>query len=369
MSSCPVLHLRAETKPLEHRSALTPTTAKFLQDAGYDVRIERSKQRIFDDEEYEALGLPLVPEGSWVDAPTDHIIIGLKELPDEDFPLKHTHITFLHVFKNQGGWERVLGRFPRGGGTLLDLEFLQDERGRRVAAFGYHAGFAGAALGLEVWAHQIVNPGREFGGVEPHPNEKALITHVKSAIAQGTEKLGRQPRVLVIGALGRCGKGAVDLCLKAGLDEQNVLEWDMAETAKGGPFEEIVESDIFINCIYLTHKIPNFVDTQSLASPKRNLSVVVDVSCDTTNPNNPIPIYNVNTTFDKPTVPVEVSGPPALSVISIDHLPSLLPREASEAFSKDLIPTLLQLKDRHTAKVWTDAEKLFKDKVASIPSQ
>ncbi len=37
----------------------------------------------------------------------------------------------------------------------------------------------------------------------------------------------------------------------------------------------------------------------------RQLSVIVDVSCDTTNPNNPIPVYNVNTTFDKPTVPVE----------------------------------------------------------------
>lgn len=368
MMSYPVLHLRAETKPLEHRSALTPTTAKALKDAGYDVRIERSTQRIFEDSEFEAVGLPLVPEGSWVDAPADHIIVGLKELPEEDFPLKHTHITFLHVFKNQGGWEQVLGRFPRGGGTLLDLEFLQDENGRRVAAFGYHAGFAGAALGLEVWAHQVEQPGVEFGAVKPFPNEGAMIEHVKNAIKTGVEKSGRQPRVLVIGALGRCGKGAVDLCLKAGVPSENVIQWDMAETAKGGPFVEIVESDIFINCIYLMHKIPNFVDTQSLTHPNRQLSVVVDVSCDTTNPNNPIPIYNKNTTFTTPTLPVEVSGPPPLSVIAIDHLPTLLPREASEAFSKDLLPSLMQLKDRQTARVWTDAEKLFKEKVASIPS-
>ena len=253
------------------------------------------------------MGIPLVPEGSWVGAPTDHIILGLKELPDEDFPLKHTHVTFLHVFKGQAGWERVLGRFPRGGGTLLDLEFLNDEHGRRVAAFGYHAGFAGAALGLDVWAHQVMNPGREFGAVMPFRNEAALIEHIKTAVAIGSEKLRRQPRVLVIGALGRCGKGAVDLCMKAGLYDENVLRWDMEETAKGGPFVEIIESDVFINCIYLTHKIPNFVDTQSLASPSRKLSVVVDISCDTTNPNNPLPIYNINTTFDNPTVPVEVS--------------------------------------------------------------
>lgn len=37
------------------------------------------------------------------------------------------------IDKQQGGWETVLARFPRGGGTLLDLEFLVDDRGRRVA--------------------------------------------------------------------------------------------------------------------------------------------------------------------------------------------------------------------------------------------
>lgn len=57
------------------------------------------------------------------------------------------------------------------------------------------------------------------------------------------KKGGREPRILVIGALGRCGRGAVDLCLKAGISTENVLKWDMAETAKGGPFVEIVECE------------------------------------------------------------------------------------------------------------------------------
>jgi hypothetical protein len=29
-------------------------------------------------------------------------------------------------YKDQGGWQNVLSRFPRGNGTLLDLEFLED---------------------------------------------------------------------------------------------------------------------------------------------------------------------------------------------------------------------------------------------------
>ncbi len=261
-----------------------------------------------------------------------------------------------------------------------------DDKGRRVAAFGYHAGFAGAALAIENWAWQINHKGTPFPAVEAYPNEESLIVDVKKAMKEAIEKSGKAPRVLVIGALGRCGSGgessipclyllctptdqkkAVDLCLRAGVPTENVLKWDMEETKKGGPFKEIVESDIFINCIYLSSKIPNFVDMASLDTPGRALSTVCDVSADTTNPYNPVPIYTVATTFDKPTVPVEVKGEPPLSVISIDHLPSLLPREASEAFSHDLLPHLLQLKNWKTDPVWARGYKLFQEKVATLP--
>ena len=82
----------------------------------------------------------------------------------------------------------------------------------------------------------------------------------------------------------------------------------MAETAKGGPFQEILDVDIFVNCIYLSSAIQPFVSPQLLeeAGASRRLTVVVDVSCDTTNPYNPIPIYTINTTFDAPTVDAKV---------------------------------------------------------------
>jgi len=196
-----ILHLRSETKPLEHRSCLTPTTTKALIDAGYVVNIERSPVRIFDDSDFEKIGATLVPEGSWPEAPTDHIIVGLKELPEEDtFPLKHTHITFAHCYKNQGGWEKVLGRFPRGGGTLYDLEFLQDAQGRRVAAFGYHAGFTGAALAVEAWSWQMENDNKQsMHAVKPYSHEKDLIKHITSCLGTGEKKIGRKPKALVIG--------------------------------------------------------------------------------------------------------------------------------------------------------------------------
>jgi len=354
------LWLRCEKKEFERRAALTPTTAKKLIDAGFDISVERDEQRIFNDAEYEAVGCTLVDNNTWPNAPLTTPIIGLKELPESDDPLPHTHIQFAHCYKRQAGWTSVLSRFHRGGGTLYDLEFLTDAQGRRVAAFGFHAGFAGAAVGaMALAAHK---KGETLGLLTPFENEAAMVSTVKNFLGGS----GKGVKALVIGALGRCGRGAVDLFRKVGLDENNILKWDLDETAKGGPFSEILEVDIFVNCIYLNSAIPPFLTRDQIiaAGQSRRLTVTVDVSCDTTNPFNPVPIYTVNTTFRQPTVAVDTgSGNPPLSVISIDHLPTLLPREASEQFSSDLLPSLLEFPNRKTAQTWTEAEKLYRDKV------
>lgn len=200
-----------------------------------------------------------------------------------------------------------------------------------------------------------------------YPNEDALNSDVKSALKKAYLLAKRLPRVLVIGALGRCGRGAVDMCKKADLPDSDIIQWDMAETAKGGAFKEIVEADIFVNCVYLTSAVPPFVTHDTLASPDRHLSVVCDVSCDPNSSHNPVPIYDTWSSFSSPTLPVKVTSDPPLSVISIDHLPSLLPREASEAFGADLLPSLLLLDKREEAPVWIGAEKLFHEKVKELP--
>ncbi|KAI9152505.1 Saccharopine dehydrogenase [Blastocladiella emersonii ATCC 22665] len=364
------LWLRAETKPLEHRCALTPSVARTLLAEGFRITVESSRERIFDDAEFASAGCTLVGEGSWEqDAPADAIVLGLKELPASDtFPLHHTHIHFAHCYKNQAGWQSVLSRFARGKGTLLDLEFLHDEHGRRVAAFGFMAGFAGAALGLDVWAEPSAEGRTEFGAVEPFANEALLIAHIQSRLASATAAGRALPRVLVLGALGRCGRGAVALLRKAGLPDSHIAQWDMAETKRGGPFPEIAtDYDVFVNCIYLATPIPPFLTPNEIALPGRKLAVLVDVSCDPTNPHNPIPVYTECTTFTRPTVVVPTrEGAVPLHVVSIDHLPSLLPRESSEGFVNDLLPSLRSLRDVPTARVWAEAEQLFRDKVALL---
>jgi len=192
-----------------------------------------------------------------VDTRDSHIILGLKELEALSFPLVHTHVQFAHCYKDQAGWQEVLSRFPRGRGTLLDLEFLVDSTGRRVAAFGFHAGFAGSALAIKTWAHQQQHGSTPLEGVDAftegrgyYEDENQMLAQLRHDLDMGSKAAGRLPKVLVMGALGRCGRGAVELCEKAGIPPDNIVRWDLAETKdRHGPYMEIVEVDIFVNCV------------------------------------------------------------------------------------------------------------------------
>jgi saccharopine dehydrogenase (NAD+, L-lysine-forming) len=165
------------------------------------------------------VGCKLAPHNTWDSIPADIPIIGLKELPAPGPPLPHTHIQFAHCYKHQAGWVDVLSRFKQGGGKLYDLEFLEDKNGRRVAAFGWHAGFAGAALGVLALAEQLHDPEKgRLGKQTRYPNEGELIEHSKQKVELiRSKRPDGKVKALVVGALGRCGRGAIDFLEKAGV--------------------------------------------------------------------------------------------------------------------------------------------------------
>lgn len=95
-----------------------------------------------------------------------------------------------------------------------------------------------------------------------------------------------------------------------------------------------------------------------------------DFSSNPNDPYNPVPIYSKCSTFTKPTLPVEVSGDgPKLAMVSIDHLQSLVAREASIAFSSLLLPSMNMLDGRDEEGVCVRAEKLFHHKVEELPAR
>ena len=55
-----------------------------------------------------------------------------------------------------------------------------------MAAFGYMAGFCGAALGLEAWCQQQLSPAVPYPSVLPYKDVDELIAHMKTRIADAS---------------------------------------------------------------------------------------------------------------------------------------------------------------------------------------
>jgi len=346
------LWVRSESRANEERVGLTPQGAAQLITAGIKVTVEESTQRIIPIADYAAAGCAIAPEFSWPDAPRDAIIFGLKELPDVGTPLPHRHIMFGHAYKGQPSGKILLDRFKAGGGVLYDLEYLTDADGRRVAAFGYWAGYAGAAVALMCWMAQ--QRGRQAGAARAYPNADHLLTDLQQGlVALGTTR----PTALIIGALGRVGTGAADLCQAMGVA---TTKWDIAETASGGPFPEVLAHDIFFNCILARPGTPVFVPAGA-KDAERKLSVIGDIACDPDSDFSPIKVYDRTTTWDAPALRVHNS--PMLDVTAIDNLPSMLPAESSADFADQLLPHMLAL-TQLDAGVWGRAHACFDRAVA-----
>ena len=346
--------MRSEQRDNEERFGLTPDGAATLIKAGLQVTVEDSSVRANNITAYKDAGCAIAREHSWPGAPRDAIIFGLKELPADGTPLPHRHILFGHAYKGQPDGQILLQRFKAGGGTLYDLEYLVDETGRRVAAFGYWAGYAGAAVSLMCWAaqqHQQI-----AGPVSTYRNHTDLIDTLRTTLDSTAKP---RPTAIIIGAKGRVGTGASDLC--AAMDVQTTL-WDMTETAHGGPFPEILQHDIFLNCILANPGCPVFVPANATTAP-RALTVIGDIACDPTSDYSPIKVYDRTTTWAEPAL--RVQGTPPLDVTAIDNLPSLLPVESSQDFASQLLPSLLTLNNLTTG-VWGRAKAQFDTHIAKI---
>lgn len=350
------LWLRDEARKTERRTPLLPDGARELMDAGIHVVVEKSAKRIVADALYESAGCTMAEPGAWLNAPRDAVILGLKELPEEPDTLKHSHIYFAHAYKKQSGWQRTLNRFLKGGGSLLDIEYMTDETGRRVAAFGYWAGYMGAALALLQWYDR--KAGRApyiMDGLKPFESAKQLDDLIRDR-AEGQPK----PRALVIGASGRSGTGAAGILERHGIE---VTRWGRKETAALDR-DAILEHDILVNCAFVADMIPPFVRFEDL-KPGVKLKVISDVSCDPFSDYNPLPLYSAPTSWTEPALTLDTAAG-EVDLIAIDNLPSLLPTEASIEFSGLMLPHLKALPNRGENPVWQACDASFKRACAQM---
>ena len=311
------LYLRSESYKNEQRTPLIPSDIHELVEAGMSVVVQRSLHRIFSDAEYAGIPGVTLTNKEWFEPEfQEHLIVGIKELSDLSKLNHHTHMYFSHSFKGQEGSHAVLDAFSSSKSILYDFEFLTDELGTRVIAFGYFAGLVGAALGLQQFA--IQPQGQLLGPLDTWNSFEELIASLPRL-----EEL----KIAIIGPSGRCGTGVQTVL--------NRMKLQATEFTREYPPTHLEDFDIVYNCIQLDESYSSVWITQN--SIFQTPTTLIDISCDASKRNNPISVYRAATSWESPVVyPL-----PNLCIIAIDNLPSLLPRESSVAFSNQLKGLLL----------------------------
>ncbi len=143
----------------ERRTPLTPEHVKHLiSDMDMDIVVQKSDKRIFTDNEYLKAGARVASN-----LQDCRIILGVKEIPVEDYEPGKTYLNFAHVVKGQSYNMPRLARMMELGCNHIDYEKITDEQGNRIIFFGHYAGIAGMinslwSLGLRLKEQGIETP-------------------------------------------------------------------------------------------------------------------------------------------------------------------------------------------------------------------
>lgn len=354
-----------------------------------NVAVQPSDIRVYDDDEYEAVGAAIREDLGDCKA-----VFAVKELPVDFIRHGQTYVFFAHVIKGQPHNMPMLRRLLEMGCTVIDYELVTDDKGRRLIFFGRHAGLAGMvdtlwALGRRLDWEGVSSPFADINQARKYRN----LEEVKTAVKKAGEKIksGRLPgtiRPLVIGfaGYGNVSRGAQEIidCLpvtpvapedldelmnrgkypgktvyKVVFEERHMVKpadpdsefelqdyYEHPEKYKPNFESYLPHVNVLVNCIYWDARYPRLVTKEYLKENypgNTRLKVIGDISCDiegaveatvkTTTPGDPVFVYDPKTGLAVDGV--DGDGP---VILAVDTLPAELPREASEHFSAMLEP-------------------------------
>ena len=342
MPQPPHLWVRHETRQTERRAPITPADGRRLVDAGATVTVERSPQRIFPIEEYAAAGCRVTEPGSWSAAPAD----------DRDRRAQGASGPADRVAPPA----RVLrARVQAAGGRP---RVARPVRGRRRRPAGHRVPRRRRRSPARVLRPLGRLPGRRPGRpAVPRPT-RGTPAPVRQGATRRRAGAGQRPgrsagtrdrraRSLRPGRAGRAVHGGhrADL-LGRGARPGN---------STGTPCCGTTSSST--RC-WRTNRSRRSSPTPTSTARIDRLSLICDVTCDVGSPCNALPIYERVTSWPEPVVRLRGGDRPA-DLLAIDNLPSLLPLEASMAFSAELTPHLLTLEARPAT--WRRCEEAFRD--------
>ncbi len=359
--------IREGKVPPDARVPLTPTQVASLREQGIDIVVQPSPGRTFKDEEYAELGIPMVEDIS-----DRELLLGIKEVPISQLIPNKKYCFFAHVAKEQPYNQPLMRALLDKGISHMDYEYFTDEKGKRLIAFGYWAGMVGA--------HNTVWTYAKRTGAFELPRLKDLYDY--AAAKEVYAKLSLPPLRVVLTGTGRVGKGAAQVLEDMGFAKISPAEYLNGEEADKAVFTQLgvseyakhpdgqpikkqyfykhgeeyqsnfapyaKVSDLFINGIFWDGKAPAFFTREEMTTDDFRIQVIGDVTCDIA------PAASVPSTLRASTIADPVFGYDPLTgkeieayrtegidIMSIDNLPSELPRDASEAFGTVFIEKIL----------------------------
>ena len=359
--------IREGKTPHDARVALTPKQAARIGEE-YPVRVlvQPSGHRCFSNEEYRQEGLVLTEDMSDCD-----VLLGVKEVPEAALLDRKTYLFFSHTIKKQVHNRKLLQAILRKNIRLIDYEVLTDDQGQRLIAFGHFAGMVGAhnamlTYGRRTGAFVLKRMHECFDYVEA----KALYRSLRIPAV----------RVVLTGG-GRVASGAVTVLRDMGLAQVDPQEYltnaydhavftqlncDSYVARKDGqPFGRedfyahpeayrsifapyAAKSDVMINGIFWDNRAPAFFTRQEMATADFRIRTIADVTCDIA-PESSIPSTLRASTIADPIFGFDpktgLEAPPhgegIIDMMTIDNLPSELPRDASESFGRQFMNHVL----------------------------
>ncbi len=366
--------IRETKNPPDKRVPLTPLQCRSLLDlySHLELVVQPSSYRCYTDEEYASQGITLSEDLSGCE-----ILMGVKEVKQEALIPGKSYFFFSHTAKKQPYNRELLQEVVRKEIRLVDYEYLCNEKGIRVVAFGRWAGVVGAYNALR-------GKGLEEGSFELKPAHDCFdLEELHLELLK--VKTGRQ-RILVTGG-GRVAGGALEILDKTGISQvepevflneefedavyTRLDPWHYARRKDGTAFDfehfmkhpEIYENsilpyaartDLFIACHFWDPKSPVMISSEAFASGELPISLVADISCDIKEPiastirasTIASPFYGYDPISGRETEPFKKG---IITVMAVDNLPGELPRDASADFGtalmENVIPELLGVRD------------------------
>jgi len=189
-----------------------------------------------------------------------------------------------------------------------------------------------------------MNENKELFSFTPYKSYDDMVSYLN----KDDLELLKEIKIGIIGYNGKCGNGVINLLNKLNI-KYTLISRDFVK-------EELVEYDIFYNCILLDDQDIVLFDEKSVFGKSMT---IVDISCDYTKSNNPIKLYKDETTWENPVYEYVDSK---VNIIAISNLPSLLPKDSSDYFSSIFVDLLLD----YNNDCWENNRNAYLSKIKSI---